>query len=137
MRKTFGIIHSATLSFFLSLFFAAPSFAAEGFLCPKDKAFGKLCDLSPSGDGFSQLIGTAISIALIAAVVIALFFLIWGGIKWILSGGDKGGVEAARNTIIASIIGLVVTLAAYFILNFVLGFFGLSLSNIELPKFVN
>lgn len=82
-----------------------------------------------------QVIGFVVTIAFIIAVLIALFFLIWGGIKWITSGGDKGGVESARNQIVAAVIGLVIVFLAFFILNLVLQLFGLSLYNLQLPDF--
>ena len=91
-----------------------------------------LCNIS--GNSAGTLIANAITAVLVIAAVIALVFLVWGGIKWILSGGDKAKVEAARGTIIAAIIGLVITFLAYFILNLVLGLFGLSLSNLILPN---
>ena len=119
----------------LPLFAFAPLTYAAGALCPKEGAFAKLCDLTGNGDSLGNVVGTGVTVAFVIAVVIALFYLIWGGIKWILSGGDKGGVEAARGTIIAAIIGLVVTFAAYFILNTVLTVFGLSLGDIKLPAF--
>ncbi len=80
-----------------------------------------------------QLIGFVISIVFIVAILIALFFLVYGGIKWITSGGDKGGVEAARNQIVAAVIGLIIVFLSFFILNLVLGFFGLTLFTLELP----
>ncbi len=52
-------------------------------------------------------------------IIIAVAFLIYGGIKWILSGGDEKAVEAARNHIIAAIIGLIIVVGAFFILNIV------------------
>jgi len=57
-------------------------------------------------------------------IIAALLFLIWGAIKWIISGGDKEKVAAARGHIIAAIIGLVVLLLAVVILNFVMGLIG-------------
>ena len=69
----------------------------------------------------------------IVAVIVALGFLIYGGIKWIISGGDKAGVEAARNTIVAAVVGLVIVFLSYFILNIILGIFGLSLGTLTLP----
>lgn len=119
----------------LLLFIVLPTSAHAVALCPPDGGFAKLCNLSANEDGLGKLVGTAVQAAFVVAVVIALFYLIWGGIKWILSGGDKGGVEAARATIIAAVIGLVVTFAAYFILSFVLSLFGLSLDQVKLPKF--
>lgn len=80
-----------------------------------------------------QVLGFVVTIAFVIAVLVALAFLIWGGIKWITSGGDKGGVEAARNQIIAAVIGLIIVFLAFFILNLVLGLFGLSLFDLKLP----
>jgi hypothetical protein len=139
MRKTFVFINSLFLSLSLSLFFALPSFAQVLDICPTSggqaNSFNPLCTSLTGTDAPKKIIGFVITLMFVIAVVLALFFLIWGGIKWILSGGDKGGVEAARNTIIAAVIGLAVTFAAYFILNVVIGFFlpGFSLSNISLP----
>ena len=101
--------------------------------CPKNSnQFGKLCNFGPSGIG--GVINTAVVIILVIAVLISLFFLIWGGIKWILSGGDKSAVEGARNHIVAAIVGLIIAFLAYFILQLVLGFFGLSLTVLQLPS---
>lgn len=74
---------------------------------------------------FGAVIGSALQFIFIIAVLLALGFLVFGGIKWITSGGDKGGVEAARGMIIAAIIGLVIVVLAYFIINnLVLPFLG-------------
>ncbi len=74
-----------------------------------------------------NIIGLAIQLMLTAAVLFALFFLIWGGIKWILSGGDKHGVEAARATIIYAVIGLVIALSGFIILSIIGYFFNINL----------
>lgn len=64
---------------------------------------------------------------MVAAILIALFMLIWGGINWITSGGDKTKLQSARNTVIFAIIGLILTLLAFTIINVLGFFFGLSL----------
>lgn len=84
--------------------------------------FNLLCNLSISN---GNIVGRVITIALIVAALIALGFLIFGGIRWILSGGEKEKVEEARGTIIAALVGLVIVFAAYFIINIVFGLFGL------------
>jgi hypothetical protein len=97
--------------------------------------FASLCDLSTASVG--KAIQYGITIAFIVAVIIALFFLIYGGIKWIMSGGDKAALETARNTIIASIIGLVLVFSSFFILNITLNFFGLpNATRFDIPSFV-
>ena len=50
--------------------------------------------------------------------------LIWGGLEWITSGGDKGKVEGARNKITAAVIGLIIVASSFAILQLVLNFLG-------------
>ena len=88
-----------------------------------------------AGRDLGQVIGFVETIAFMIAVLIALAFLILGGIKWITSGGDKDGVEGARNQIIAAVVGLIIVFLAFFILNLILGLFGMSLFNLTLPRF--
>lgn len=61
-----------------------------------------------------------VSILFVIGIVIAIAFFIYGGIKWILSGGDKTAVESARNHIVAAVVGLVIIIAAFFILTTVI-----------------
>lgn len=120
-----------------SLYFAAPAFA-QATVNPcqsKDAAaaqFKGLCNLNANSIG--PFLSNLIIAVFVIAALIALFFLIWGGIKWIISGGDKSKVEGARSTIIAALIGLVVTFLSFFILQLLLGLFGISLTNLTLPK---
>lgn len=106
-------------------------------------------NLTPGGGGsssqFTQLssltiggiISGAISLALIVAAIVFFFMLVIGGIKWILSGGDKGQTEAARNQITAALVGLVIVFAAWAIANLIGGLFGIHIfgSQFSLPTF--
>lgn len=65
----------------------------------------------------------------IGAVILALFFLVWGGIDWITSGGDKQKLQSARQKIVFAIIGLVLAFLAFFIINLISNFFGINLLN--------
>lgn len=85
------------------------------------------------GTLISALIGTM----LIIAALLAFFFLILGGIQWITSGGDKTGMEAARNKITHAIVGLVIVGASWAIMMLVQGFLGLNViggSGVQLPQ---
>ncbi len=130
MKKVLGIIIAAGSY----LTFAASAFAGGTNVnpCPQTGQFSKLCNLNANNIG--AVIGAAVEFILILAVIVALFFLIWGGVRWITSGGDKAKVESARGTIIAAIIGLVIAFLAFFILSLALSFFGISLTNLQLPK---
>lgn len=70
-----------------------------------------------SGDGtLTNVISFIINSLMFVGIVAALIFLIIGGIKWITSNGDKEKLNSARKTIIFSIIGLVVIIFSFFII---------------------
>ena len=52
--------------------------------------------------------------------IIAVIMLIFGGIKYVISGGDAKKVTDAKNTVLYAIIGLVIAFLAYAIVNFVI-----------------
>lgn len=49
----------------------------------------------------------------------AVFMIILGGIKFLTSGGDPKQVEGARNTLTWAIVGLILILLSFTILNFI------------------
>ncbi len=61
---------------------------------------------------------TNIALGIIGAL--SVIMLIWGGLRYILSGGDSKKVTDAKNTILYAIIGLIIAVLAYAIVNFVL-----------------
>lgn len=104
-------------------------------------AQGQTINLSPRGDWntlggvtFSNLVSAAIVLILIVAALIFFFMLIYGGIKYISSGGDKGQMESARGTITAALIGLVIVFAAWAIVSLINTFFGVNILQLELPS---
>ncbi|MDE2026280.1 MAG: hypothetical protein KGJ07_07335, partial [Patescibacteria group bacterium] len=66
-------------------------------------AFHSLCELG-QGSGATSVggvLGSVITVMFVIAAIIALWFLVQGGIRWITSQGDTKNVEGARNQIIA------------------------------------
>lgn len=59
------------------------------------------------------------------AGIAAFIMLIVGGFKYLIAGGDPKAAESARNTITYAILGLVLIVAAWFILKFISEFTGL------------
>ncbi len=121
-------------NFSLLLFVASPLFvlAYGETINPCPGTLSKVCSTSFN---FSTLVSNVLSYLFVFAAIMALIFLIWGGIKWITSGGDKAKVEGARSTIIGSIIGLIVVFASYLIINLVLSsLFGIQLNQLSLPS---
>ncbi|MCL6096889.1 MAG: pilin [Patescibacteria group bacterium] len=64
--------------------------------------------------------------ALILAGITAVFFIIFSGIKFITSGGDPKQVEGARQTVTWAIIGLLIVLFSFGIINIIAGLTGAS-----------
>ena len=69
----------------------------------------------------AKIVGNALTLLLIVAVILTLVYLLLGGIAWIQSGGDKQKLSQARSRLTYAIVGLVVALASFFILN-IIGF---------------
>lgn len=74
-----------------------------------------------------RLFQTGLQLMFIAAVVLSLFFILWSGIQWITSGGDKQALEKARARLTYAIVGLIIVFLAFFIVNLIGGFFGINL----------
>jgi ABC-type Na+ efflux pump permease subunit len=49
--------------------------------------------------------------------------LIIGGLRYVVSGGDSSAVQNAKNTILYAIVGIVVAILAYAVVNFVISSF--------------
>lgn len=73
-----------------------------------------------------RLIQGVMNLVLFIAALLVLGYLIWGGVQWITSGGDKGKTEEARNKITSAIIGLAVVAASYALFRIVLYFLGIN-----------
>ena len=86
---------------------------------------------------FGKLIGGVVGLALVLATLFAFFFLIWGGIQWITSGGDKAGVEAAQHRIQAALLGLLIVFAVWALFTVVGRFLGIDVFNLTIPSAVS
>lgn len=122
-------IQNVLLSFAaLAVFGLAPVVAsAEAYAAPS--SFAAAVDDAKDGvkkinDGnttnLPDFIKSIINILLFVIGIIAVLMIIVGGIRYVVSGGDSNAVTGAKNTILYSIIGLVVALMAFAIVNFVL-----------------
>ncbi len=83
-----------------------------------------------SGTTLSVIIAWSINLLLIAGIVATLFFLIWGGISWITSGGDREKLDKARKTITFAVIGLFVVLLSFVIVQTVGAVIGIDLNGL-------
>lgn len=80
------------------------------------RADGMPTELIGDNGVFSRITNTV----LLGVGLVSVIMLVYGGLRYILSGGDNKKVTDAKNTILYSIIGLIISLLAYAIVNFVL-----------------
>lgn len=81
----------------------------------------------------TEFIGNLLTTALGLASIILLVWIVWGGVEWIISGGEKQAVENARNRITNGIIGMIIVALAIAIFMFIGEILGINLLKITMP----
>ena len=71
--------------------------------------------------GTGGIITTIINVILFIVGILSVVMLIYGGIKYTTSAGDTAKVTSAKNTVMYAIVGLIVAILAFAIVNFVIG----------------
>jgi len=69
------------------------------------------------------LIKTVIDTLLFITGILSVIMIIVGGVLYTISSGDQANVTKARNTITYAVVGLIVSLAAFAIVNWVFASF--------------
>lgn len=69
----------------------------------------------------NDFLGNIINVLIGVVGIAAVIMLIIGGFRYVFSQGDEKGVKGAKDTILYAIIGIVVAVLAFAIVNFVLG----------------
>lgn len=73
-----------------------------------------------TGTQANNIVATVINIFSVVVGVVSVIMIIYGGFRYITSGGESGNISSAKNTILYAIIGLVIVALAQFIVKFVL-----------------
>lgn len=121
MKQKIAIISSLVVSGGIALLAATAPVAAL------DATIGGGAEAARGADQPADLFGSAGVLSTITNVLlfiigaVSVIMIIIGGLRYILSGGDSSNVSAAKNTILYAIVGIIVALLAYAIVNFVLG----------------
>jgi hypothetical protein len=128
LRKIINALSTSAMAMSLS---ALPAFADEKIDIKggAGSQFSSLTNITVPG-----LISGLIRLLVIVAAVVFFFMLVIGGIKWIMSGGDKGKTEEARNQITAALVGLVVVFSAWAIAQLVKTLFGVDIFNLTVTQ---
>ena len=105
-----------------------------GSPCPP--GYENLCKVGP--DSNPNLVANIVQFLIVIAIVVSIIFVLWGGIKWITSGGVKGKVEQARGTVTGAVVGLIIALLAYAIVSYVVYLFtGNANLNFTIPRLID
>ena len=70
--------------------------------------------------GESGIFKTITNVLLYIIGAISVIMLIIGGIRYVVSAGDSSAVTGAKNTILYAVVGIIVALLAFAVVNFVL-----------------
>lgn len=74
---------------------------------------------NPLADNFETIVKGVITSVIGLSGVLALIAFVWGGILWMVSGGDTAKIQKGKTMMIWAVTGLVVIFAAYAILTFI------------------
>ena len=73
-----------------------------------------------------EFLGALVTLVYIIAGVLVFIYIVWGGIAWILSGGDQGKTDEARGRIVAALTGMTIVALSYALIRLVEYFFGIT-----------
>ena len=110
----------------LPLVTSQPAFAdcisdptSAGCPCALNSSSAACQDLSKP-DGLSNILKNATNIVLFIAGALAVIMIIYGSIRFMTAHGNEKQVESARLIVTYSVIGLIIAILAYALVNFVL-----------------
>lgn len=112
------LLKSIPLSCLLPIFLMSTSFAVSPIQQGVDAARGTGVVTSLFGNG--GIVTTFTNLLLYVIGALSVVMLIFGGLKYTVSGGNSASVTSAKNTVLYAIVGLVIAILAYAIVNFIL-----------------
>ena len=72
------------------------------------------------GNSLQQNLALVVNVLLFIIGAIAVIVIIIGGLKYVTSDGDSAKVKSAKDTILYAIVGIIIALLAYALVNFVI-----------------
>lgn len=112
-----SIILAAVAVLGIGLFSAVPAGAINVFKDCPEGATTAVCQAKD--DSVQGPVQTVISTLLVVIGIVAVIMIIIGGIRYTLSNGDASQIKSAKDTVLYSVVGLIVAMLAYAIVNFV------------------
>ena len=122
MKQSLKLFTSFVIaSITLAALSAAQSYAIGTVSQGADSARGTQQPANLFGD--TGVFSTISSVLLFIVGAIAVIMIIIGGLRYVISGGDATQVQAAKNTILYALVGIIIAILAYAAVNFVIGSF--------------
>lgn len=84
----------------------------------------------------SLFIPRAVGLLFVFGAVAFFFMFLIGAVSWILSGGDKGHVEAARSKITNALVGFVLLIGVFAITALIESFFDINILSIDIGPLI-
>lgn len=110
-----------------------PSGNLGGFRAPSDSFNVDLTNqdtaLASAGTEFERFLSNTIGTITVIAGLAFLLFFVFGGLQWILAGGDQGKVDQAKKQMTNSAIGLIIVIVSYAIIGVISSVVGLNILN--------
>jgi len=121
MKRSLAIITTLALAVTLGVLNTAQTFAIGTV---QDGANSARSDQQPVDlFGNSGVFAEISSVLLFIVGAIAVIMIVIGGLRYVISGGDASQVQAAKNTILYALVGIIVAILAYAAVNFVINSF--------------
>ena len=93
----------------------------ENGVCSGVQATGASDCKDANGEGLKGLVKNILNILSWIIGVVSVVMIIVGGFRYIISSGDSGQIQSAKNTILYAVVGLIIVLFAQLIVRFVIG----------------
>jgi hypothetical protein len=75
-----------------------------------------------------SFISRVFSAIIIVAAIATFIYMVYGGVQWIMSGGEKDKITEAKGKITQAVIGLAVVASAWAIFKLIDYFFGIGIT---------
>lgn len=109
---------------FLCFSISTPALAASTSICSNPGISQEIKAASGCGGGggnLASVIQNILNVVIGLSGIIAVIFIVVGGISFITSSGDAGKIKKAKDTVLYAVIGLIVCALAFVIVNWVVG----------------
>lgn len=104
----------------LSLLFPSPALAAFNLTMGDGASSAQGSDQATTLFGSAGIFTTITNVMLFIVGAISVIMVVIGGLRYVISGGNSTNITTAKNTILYAIIGLIISIMAYAMINFVI-----------------